>query len=243
MNRMDALSFVGDGTYTKQTVEALLDQMDRLGVQKTLVAPDEACVAVENEAGNQAMLAASRAWPDRLLAYAVANPWYGGKAVKGLQAALQAGARAVYFHAALQGFAINDPIVDPLIEVCEHFDVPAYFHTGTPAYALPFHLHYLARRFPRVRFIMGHSGANDFVADALPALFERDNIWLDTSLNLTVTLSGFFQQAPDRLVFASSAPVSTLQHELDKVYRARPSDEQLRQVFFDNLCQVLGAKP
>jgi|LSQX01.2.fsa_nt_gb predicted TIM-barrel fold metal-dependent hydrolase len=242
MQTLDALAFVGNGVYKSQSAEALIHEMNLNDVSKTIIAPVDEYITVYNEQGNHDIIEICNKHPDRLLAYAVANPWYGKKAVTILKSALKNGACAVYFDSSEQGFSINDHLVDPLIEVCEEFDVPVYFHTGTPAFALPFQLHYLAARFPNVRFIMGHSGANDFVADALPSLFNRDNIWLDTSMNLTITIASFIDKASDKTVFGSASPRSRLKHELEKLHRARPNSQQLEKICSSNLMKVMGVR-
>lgn len=242
MNHYDALAFVGDGVYQKQSAETLLAAMDRHGIQKTLIAPTEEAVTVFNEAGNTEIQRLVREFPDRFLGYAVANPWYGAQAVQCLRRALDGGLAAVYFDSSIQGFTISDALVDPLIEVCQAYDVPAYFHTGTPAFALPMQLHYLARRHPKVRFIMGHCGANDFAGDALPALYERDNIWLETSMTLTVTQLGILEAAPDRVIFGSATPRSDLAHEQNKLRATRCSQAVLDRVLSENLRQLLGGR-
>jgi len=240
MRIWDALAFIGNGIYKKQSEEVLLDRMDEFGVEKSVIAPVEEYVTVYNDEGNRCILNACERHPDRFLGYAVANPWYGKRAIDSLRAALKSGLSAVYFESSLQGFTISDEIVDPLIEVCAEFDAPVYFHTGTPAFALPFQLHYLALRFPAVRFMMGHCGANDFVADSLPSLYKRDNIWLESSLTLTVTMYSCFCDAPDRYVFGSSTPRSDLGHELEKIRAACDDKEKLEKALSLNLEQVFG---
>lgn len=242
MKRFDALSFVGAGRYKRQSPEELLRAMDENGVEKTVIAPVEEQIAVYNEEGNRAIAAACRAHPDRLLGYAVANPWRGTEAAELLRRALEEGLRGVYFDPSLQGFPLDDPLVEPLVELCGEYDVPIYFHTGTPAYALPFQLHFLARRYPQVRFIMGHGGANDFVADALPALFGLRNVWIETSMNLTVSIYSLLETAPDRIVFGSASPRSDLGYELQKLSATRAERAVLERVCSKNLAEVLGGE-
>lgn len=242
MQKFDALAFVGDGIYKRQTAEDLLAQMDANGVERALIAPPEEQVTVDNAAGNERISQICRRWPDRFWGYAVSNPWYGAAACDTLRRALDDGLRAVYFDSSVQGFTISDPLVDPLMAVCAAYDVPVYFHTGTPAFALPFQLHFLAKRFPTVRFLMGHAGANDFSADALPALRGVDNLWLESSMNLTVSMMGLLQQAPDRVVFGSASPRSDLRYELQRLYSAEADAKSMQKALAGNLLTVLGGR-
>ncbi len=240
MKIIDALSFIGQGRYKSQSVEELLQKMEENGVEKALIAPVDEYVVAYNEEGNQLVEEACKAHPDRFIGYAVANPWFGEKAVTGLKRALENGLSAVYFDSSIQGFPINDHIVDGLMEVCREYKVPAYFHTGTPSFALPFNLHYLAIRYPDVRFLLGHFGANDYVSDALPSLYQRDNIWLETSLALTPAMTRFMREIPDRVIFGSCSPRSEIAYELKKLRYGDPAPEALEKAVAKNIEFVLG---
>ena len=78
---------------------------------------------------------------------------------------------------------------------------------------------------------MGHSGANDFAGDALPALHGCPNILLDTSLNLTVSIRAMAANAPDRMVFGSASPRSTLSYEIARVEKGVEDPELLEDIF------------
>lgn len=241
MQIIDAIAFVGDDLYCKQTPEALLQEMNRYGVERTFIAPSEKYVTVYNREGNEMIADICRRWTERFSGYAVCNPWYGRKGIDELKRALDSGLEAVYFDSSIQGFTISDEIIDPFIEICREYKVPVYFHTGTPAFALPFQLHFLAKRFPDVQFIMGHSGANDFVGDALPALRGCSNIWLDTSLNLTVTFRTLSEAAPDRIVFGSASPRSKLGYEISRAEAGVIGEEKKRALFAGNVQKLFAA--
>lgn len=241
MQKMDIIAFLGDDLYCKQTPEALLQEMDKNGVQRTFIAPSEKYVTVYNREGNEMILEACQRWPERFSGYAVCNPWYGEDGIEELKRALDSGLEAVYFDSSIQGFTISDRIIDPFIEVCREYKVPVYFHTGTPAFALPFQLHFLAKRFPSVQFIMGHSGANDFAGDALPSLRGCSNIWLDTSLNLTVTFRALSEAAPDRILFGSASPRSNLGYEIARAEAGIIGQEKKEALFAGNVEKLFAA--
>lgn len=240
MERIDIISFLGEDRYCGQTPEKLLREMDKNGVERTIIAPSERYITVYNREGNQRISDICRQYPERFSGYAVSNPWFGRQAEEELKRALDSGLQAVYFDSSIQGFCISDEIVDPLIEICQLWKVPVYFHTGTPAFALPFQLHFLAKRFPRVTFIMGHSGANDFAGDAIPALYGCPNILLDTSLNLAVSIQAMAASVSDRMVFGSAAPRSTLGYEIARVEEG-VTDLKLREdIFGGTIRKVMG---
>ena len=117
---------------------------------------------LHNRAGNDLVLGAVRAHPQRFVGFAVANPWYGRAAEEEMRRALGEGLRGLKLHPVIQGFSPNDPLVYPLVEIAADSDVPVYVHSGTAHYGEPFKTAELARRFPQVTFVMGHAGASDF---------------------------------------------------------------------------------
>lgn len=227
MRIIDAHCTVGAGRYKNQSAAQLLAALDKAGIEQAAVCPTEECVTVDNARGNRETAALCAQHPGRFYGFAVANPWYGQAALEELGRALSAGLNGVFFDSSLQGFTICDTLVDPLIELCGRYKVPAYFHTGTPAFALPLQLRALAKRHPGVNFIMGHMGANDFIGDVAPAMAGMDNLYLETSMNLTCTLQDMLKRYPDRIIFGSDSPRSEPEYELFKLQTAAGGDEAL----------------
>lgn len=203
------------------TVSALLAGMDALGIDVTLVAPDEAAVAVRNREGNRATARAARGSGGRLRAYAVANPWRGAEALDILAEAAELGAVALAVDPVLQGFDLLDGQVDPLLRFAADRRWPVYVRTGTPPAALPLPLASLARRHPDVAFLMGRSGATDFWIDAAPALHHAPNLYADTSYAPADTVLAQFGADPEigagRVFFSTDAPYTVPSSELERV--------------------------
>ncbi|NUR91248.1 MAG: amidohydrolase family protein, partial [Nonomuraea sp.] len=202
------------------TVAGLLSTMDELGIDRAVIAPDERCVAVDNRAGNDATTGAAAADP-RLVPYAVANPWYGGRALDELARARDLGARALAVDSVLQGFDLLDGLIDPLLDFAEESGWYAYVRTGTPPNALPLPLATLARRHPGLPFVMGRSGATDFWIDAAPALRHAPNLYADTAYAPWDTVLSEFARdpaiGPGRVVFTTDAPYTVPRAELKRV--------------------------
>jgi uncharacterized protein len=216
--------------HPEPVARALLAAMDAAGIDAALVSPAEAEIAVHNRAGNERVRAVAAEQPERLLAYATANPWYGTDAVAELERALDAGAAAVLVNSALQGFLLLDEIVHPLIAVARDRGVPVYAHTGTPVHALPLQLAELARCFPEVAFVMGRAGRTDFRMDALPALETAPNLYADLSHEPPQTGIAALAAAvgPGRLVFASDHPARPMGVAVERL-RAAPLDDAARE--------------
>lgn len=225
------------------TAAGLLTAMDAAAIDVTLLSPADDEVAVRNRDGNDRMLALAASNPDRLRAYAVANPWFGPDAVRELDRAITAGAAAMKINSAVQGFLLLDEIIDPLIRVARHHNVPVYAHTGTPIQALPLQLAELADRFPDVRFIMGRSGRTDFRSDAPTVLDLAPNVYADTShdygaTGLTNTYRSFGAR---RMIFCSDHPYATRSDARRAIADIDMSTADRTAVLGGNLAALLAA--
>jgi predicted TIM-barrel fold metal-dependent hydrolase len=218
---IDAHVRLGEGREVQLSTERLLSTMDDLGIDIALVAPGERATAVANRQGNAEVAQAAAQSGGRLLAYAVANPWYGEAALDDLARARDAGARALAVDCVLQGFDLLDGLVGPLVRFAAESDWPVYVRTGTPPTALPLPLAMLARRHPDVAFLMGRSGATDFWIDAAPALAHAPNIYADTCYAPWDTVLSEFARHPDvgarRVFFSTDAPYTVPAAELKRV--------------------------
>ena len=241
---VDAHVRIGRGREVHLSADSLVRQMDDLGVERCLVAPDERCTAVANAEGNAVTAAAARQHPDRLLSYAVANPWLGADAIEELRRARDQGSVALAVDPVLQGFDVLDGLIDPLLELVAEWGWPAYVRTGTPPTALPLPLAELALKFHGMAFIMGRSGATDFWIDALPALTRAPNLYADTAYAPWDTvLQAFVAEScvgPGRVIFSSDAPYALPEAELGRMFEWPLPDGARAQVLGGNASRLLG---
>ncbi len=224
------------------TAAGVLGAMAEAAIDVSLLSPADDEVAVRNREGNDRILGLVAENPDRLYAYAVANPWYGMDAARELDRALSAGARAVKINSSLQGFLLFDEMVDPLISVAREHRVPVYAHTGTPVHALPLQLAELARRFPDVAFIMGRSGRTDFRGDAPTAMAGAPNLYADTSHDYGVTgLTNMYRAVgAARMIFCSDHPYAKRSEGLRAVAGIEMNHAECASVLGQNLAGLLS---
>lgn len=242
MRILDAICVIGDAGHGGTVPRSLLEQMRQNGVDRAILAPDDRMSAAENEEGNRYVLDAVSQNPESFLGFAVANPWFGKRAERWLREALDAGLCGMYVKSNVQGFLADDEMLRPLLEICREYQVPAYFHTGTPVNALPFGVLAQARRFPEVNFILGHMGANDYVGDAFAAATICDNVYLETSLNLTALIRSAAELRPERVLYGSGSPRSVMAFELKKVREAVPNDDVRTLLLHGNLERLLEGR-
>lgn len=214
--------------------------MERFGIGRAVIAPAPRQVAVDNRSGNRLMLRLVARYPEIISGLAVANPWYGKKAVATLRDFLGDGLVGAYFHPGRQGFHLTDEMVDPLVEVCADLGKNVYCHTGTPVCAMPFQLAELARRFPTVTFVMGSAGWSDFSGyDDIPAARQAANIMIETSCTTGARVAAIVRElGAGRVVFGSGYPRSMPGLEKNKVLRAGLPAGALEPVFRGNALRL-----
>jgi predicted TIM-barrel fold metal-dependent hydrolase len=217
----------------------LLAALDRAGVERAVIAPVDRLLAVHNRQGNDLVLTAAAAHPDRLIPACAANPWYGDEGVAELRRAAHAGARLLVLHPAVQGFQANDELVWPLLEAAAAERLPVYVHTGPPGAATPWQVVDLAERFPQADLIIGHSGATDFWNDAPAAGSARDNVYLEASLARPLTFASHLEVAGyHKGIMGSAAPLSQLEFEWEMIRQALPVEARAA-VCGGNLARLL----
>jgi predicted TIM-barrel fold metal-dependent hydrolase len=213
--------------------------MDRAGVERAVVSTVDEFIAVSNREGNDEILRAVSAHPDRLTGLAAVNPWFREKGVAELSRCLEAGLSGLKLNSHLQGFVLSDPLVHPLVETCRRFAVPLYAHTGTPVVAEPFQLAELARTFPDVPMVLGHMGYTDFWYDAVPAALQAENIYLETSLIDIMNIRTAIEKVgAERILFGSDFPESDLSLELEKMSLVEMNDDDRRRILGENAAKL-----
>jgi len=236
MRIFDAHCHLGAGACYTQTADDLLRQMDATGVEKAVIVPADSKIAVYNRQGNDEMLEAAAAHPDRFVAFCTASPWYGDEAVSEIRRAFHAGARGLKLHPVLQGFTITDDVARPLIEAAVEAGKPVFFHTGTPVCSTPFQLTEVAMRYPAGKFIMGHTAYSDYWNDVEASVAAAPNIYMETSAHLASVMRLLVNNVgADRVMYGSDAPHNDMPIEVEKITRYVSDPEALRMVFSGTL--------
>jgi uncharacterized protein len=235
METWDAHVTVGPGIEFQSSIEGLLRSMDAAHIERALLAPADHFVAVHNEEGNAFSVAASRERPDRFIAYATANPWFGPESLDVLRKARDGGARLLLLDPARQGFSLLSGVADPLIDFAVAAVWPIYVRPSVP-HGLPLQLAEVACRYPGGRFVLG-GGVPDFEFDAVPCLQRAPNLWATTAWLGEVLADP--STGPARLVFASDYPFSEPSLETGSVLEAVPAGV-LARVMAATLREILG---
>ena len=179
--------------------ERWIGEMDRHGVRQMVL-----IASVPQDWPSVA--AATRAYPDRFVGYAMSNPRASNAQAK-LETALdEGGMRGVCLFPAMHRFHIYDPEARRLIEAaagrravvfchCGLLKVPVRDRLGVPndfdgTYGLPTDIHRVAADYPQVTFQVPHFGCG-YLREILMLGAQRPNVVVDTSSS-----NGWMRLAP-----------------------------------------------
>jgi uncharacterized protein len=82
-------------------------------------------------------------------------------------------------HPLLQGLAPDEPgtRLDAMCEMLAERRGVMMFHDGSPPYSTALQIAVLARRHPRVAFVLGHAGGHDLWREAIAAVVAHPNVY------------------------------------------------------------------
>ncbi len=238
------------GTFANQYIpregrpEATVAMMDELGMRTACVSH---CLGIgpDFRVGNRRSCEAAASHPGRLAIYLAYNPNYPAEA--GLasleELAGSPGVVGVKFHTTQHQAVASDERFAPAWEFARRRGLLILSHTwGVPDIL---GIEKMARRFPDVPVIMGHSGGYEFaaVAEAMRVARECDNAFLD------LCLSGMFEGLVEafvrdvdarKVLFGSDIPFIDPRANLGRVVFARIPDPDKELILRDNTRALLG---
>lgn len=192
---------------------------------------------VETDADNDAVLAACAGTDGRLVPFFFANPHRSGEAYRARAAEF----RGLEISPAVHGVALTDARVADLVSVAAEFDHPVYVVCLDRPGAGVADLVALARRFPRVTFVLGHSGIGNIDLYALTLIRDEPNVLVETSGGYTCVVEAALNRlGAGRVLFGSEYPLQHPAVELAKFQALRIPPEQWRQIAWDNAHRLLG---
>ena len=200
--------------------EDLIAEMDRSGVDVSVTfgfawADQELC----REANDYVLEAASR-WPERLVGFAVVNPAAEG-AIDELERCMAAGMRGLgELMPDGQGYALDDPRVDTVIQRMVDRHLPTLIHAGEPvghgypgkSSATLQPLYQLSLRHPDATLVAAHWGGGLLFYELMPEVRQAlRNVYYDTAASPYLYQDAIFALAarivPDRVLFGSDYPL------------------------------------
>lgn len=229
--------------FPRADVDAMIRTMDECGMRMLVFSHHWALFAPD--LGNKPSLEAVRRYPDRLRAYCAVNPNYP----EHLQADIAAFAshRDIFvgfkFLSDYHSIPLSDPRNLPAWEYANEHELLVLAHTwGSSTLNGPAMARQMAERYPRVKFLLGHSCHGEW--DAVVQL-ARDfpNIFLELTavLDDRGALEKFCREAgSDRLLFGTDLPWLDPHHGMGALLSADISDEDRHNIFHRNAERLLA---
>lgn len=170
-----------------------------------------------------------------------------------LSADVKAGARGLKLHPVIQKEKLTSVKTFSAMESFMHYDLPVLCHCGTssyyprnehymeePSYGEIFYIRNLAREFPSVRFIVGHSGLYE-VEDALNILHPYQNIFMEISFQSPKMIKRLIRAfGPDKILYGTDWPWGDRLTAVKCVRHACGNDKKLaRRILYENAAELL----
>jgi len=225
--------------------DALLAQMDRLGVSRLILSSEPALFG-ENLAGNRATedFFSQPKYRERFSGYLVFNPLYAAEMIPELDGFFQRG----YF----VGFKLlagywkiprTDPAYRPVWDCASGRRLPILLHTWSDKYDSPAMLKEIVKQYPRAIFILGHAGGSTpgrLEAEALAQ--ENPNVYLEfcgsfvtpRPFETTMQLVG-----RERVLFGSDTIAHDQAWELGRYLSMPLPDDDLKPGLAANMRKIL----
>jgi hypothetical protein len=233
----------------KFSAEDMIASMDGAGVDKVVTFAIGAGEPVDYRDTNDYISASMQKYPDRIIGFMRLNPAQGPKdTLQVLEEGVKLGLKGIKIHPLIEKCPANDKEkVYPLMEAAQHYKIPVLFHCGLGENASPLRIAEVAKDFPNLSVIMGHSGVIEGVRDAVAAAKKHDNLSMDSS---AVGWLPFFCETiawagVDRVMYGSDHPFNPMDWEVSKIVKHAQKHlklqiEDLRKIMGGNLKRLLG---
>ncbi|HPT79311.1 MAG TPA: TatD family hydrolase [Candidatus Atribacteria bacterium] len=152
--------------------------------------------------------------------------------------------RGLKLHPFYSRLPLEDARYDPYIDIAEALDLPVSVHTANDSLSGPGQLLAMAKRFPRVNFIMVHMGLCSDNEEAIECLGQADNLIGDTTwVHFDKVLKAVEICGPEKMIFGTDAPIDgarsyAFYEQLLRAYQDDPA--KWEHVMYKNAARLFG---
>jgi uncharacterized protein len=220
--------------------EGMLRVMDRLGVQCIMLSHIQ-CEALHARRGNEALLQVIRAFPGRILGYAIHFPTSAAEVTAEMERCVQAGFSGLKLEN-VNGHSYLNPAYAGAYAIANECQMPILLHTWGGINAEFAEIRQLTRRYPRAAFLLAHAGANHGERAILDLARECENVYLD--LALSASPRGLVERlvagvGAGRVTYGSDCYFISMTHQIGKVLGADIAEEDKRLILSGNAQRIL----
>lgn len=224
-----------DVSYTPDT---LIRDMDRDGVDMSIILPFIFNYDMEWHAK------CAREHPDRLIAYAMFNPWRHPNLKDDIYRWADWGIKGIKLRAPNEAFCLNSfDLLHGCFEACEELGMMLMIHSGDDVTSTPLQVEEILRYYPKLKVTIAHAGFRTLADEAIRVAQRNKNVILDqtaaTSQQLRDALATI---EPERIIWGSDSPYMDERVEIEKI-RVGVEDEKIREMILgENILNILGYK-
>lgn len=237
---IDAHGHIGDDpaiAFVDTSMPALIATMDRMGVDVACVSSIPAIYGLSAR-GNDELLAALAAYPDRLFGYVVVDAGYPERIQPELNRCLAGGVRGVKIHS-VSGTPYDHPNYTPVYDFAAAHSLPLLAHTWSdeeldalePQFA----------RCPNVSFLLGHAGA--VAREHYVRLgHQYPNVYLELCFSVCPRgLVEYFvgEGLAAKMMWGSDCIFMSMEQQLGRVVFAKISEADKRMILGETAARVL----
>lgn len=178
--------------------------------------------------------------PTRLVGFGTVDPRIEGAAERLDSFVAKYGFRGAKFHPWHQDFPCGD-VMHPIMEVAARHRLPIVFHSGTPVYAQPLAIAWLAEYFPDVPIVLAHMGLTCMYVDAVHAAKRYENVFLETScMPYTPVLERAVSElGPHKILFGTDTPFLYPYIEILRIQRLAINDDDKEMILGGNIERLI----
>jgi hypothetical protein len=232
----------------KFMAEDMLQSMDDAGVDGVVTFAIGIGEPSDYRETNQYIAGVMKQHPKRIHGFMRLSPGNGPKdTLKVLDEGIKLGLKGIKIHPLIEHCPANDKEkVYPLMEAAQHHGLTVLFHCGLGEDASPKRIGEVAKDFPKLPIIMGHSGLVEGVREVVEIAKRCENVHMDSS---GVGWLPFFCESiswagPDRVLYGSDHPFNPMDWEIEKIVKhaqrhLKLKIEDLRLIMAGNIKRLL----
>lgn len=227
------IGYIGGWADVGITGEELIAQMDRFGIEKTVLCNED----------NEITLNMMKKYPDKIVGAVYVNP-LNPATVDSMEHYFEQGFSTVKLNPLRHAYCADAESLDPILEKAHKANLPVCIHSGHPPYSLPWQIGLLAERNPDVKIMMIHMGHGHgvYIDAALKMARKYPNIYLEMSgMPMPSKIREAYETVgKTRIMFGTDTPFHDPSVELQKVLVSGVDEEGIRCILCDNAVSFFG---
>jgi hypothetical protein len=232
------------------TAPELLARMDALRIQYSLHCGDMVALSKDEAVGLPLWQRSYEASGGRLPFLAVYNPKRAAQSMTGLRRALDlSGCKGIKIHPSFHGTPAEHPSYEAAWAFAAEHDLPIMTHSWsvsgynpTQALSTPERFEPWVRKYPTVRFVLGHSGGRGTGRfEAIRMVNEHPSVYLDFAGDIYCYqyVDRMSREVPvEKILFGSDWPWMDQRSHVSRVYLADIDPAAKRMILRDNALRV-----